>query len=157
MRAITRVIEGKSLESSQPQTGFGTRTQTSIVQSGQEASASSELEGLVINGKACKYFKPEMHESHKIDRLKDEFYAKYKKILPKTKAAPISEENSMFAFSQANSRFNVSQKSFVWDEEQFIRHYSERLGEDFTFVNRTKKSTDDDWEMLKRYDRQVWV
>lgn len=69
--------------------------------SNQEPSAQSELSGLVVNGKACKYFQPEYRESSKVDKLRDEFYAKYKKILP-AKEAPISEENSIFGYSPAD-------------------------------------------------------
>ena len=115
---------------------------------------SSELEGLVVNGKACHYFQLEHRESHKIDRVKDEFFAKYKKLLP-AKQSPISEENSMIGFSQFENK--TSEVSFAWDDEQFIRHYSERLGQDFDFFCKVKKLSDDEWKLLKRDDRQIWA
>ena len=82
--------------------------------------------------------------------MRDEFYAKYKKILP-AKEAPISEENSMFGYSPAMKDLSVigpSVKSFTWDDEQFIRHYTERLGQEYDFFRKIKRMSDDDWELL---------
>ena len=61
----------------------------------------------------------------------------------------------MIGFSQFENK--TSEVSFAWDDEQFIRHYSERLGQDFDFFCKVKKLSDDEWKLLKRDDRQIWA